>query len=102
MQDGVLLTAKTEVSHAIFESNALSIIQAINGGIHGDELGHIIRNIREVIALFSWCSFKHLKREGNRVAHELAKVARSSGVSQVWKMSFPSLIEHLLIEDLCL
>ena len=102
MQDGVLLAREMEVSHAIFESDTLSIFQAINGGIHGGELGHIIKNIREVAALFSWCSFKHLKREGNRVTHELAKVARNSGVSQVWKMSFPSLIEHLLIEDLCL
>ena len=83
MQDGVLLATEMEVSHAIFESDALSIILAINGGIHGGELGHIIRNIREVATLFSWCAFKHLKREGNRVAHELAKVAGISGVSQV-------------------
>ena len=102
MQDGVLLAREMEVSHAIFESDTLSIFQAINGGIHGGELGHIIKNIREVAALFSWCSFKHLKREGNRVTHELAKVARNSGVSHVWKMSFPSFFEHLLIEDLCL
>ena len=101
MRDGVLLTAEMEVSLVIFESDALSIIQAINGGIYGGELGHIIRNIREVAALFSCCSFNNLKKEGNRVAHELAKVARNTGVSQVWKMSFPSLIEHLLIEDLC-
>ena len=102
MQDGVLLAAEMEVSHAIFESDALSIIQAINDGIHGGELGHIIMNIREVAALFTWCSFKHLKREGNRVAHELARVARNSGASQVWKRSFPSLVEHLLIKDLYL
>ena len=102
MQDGVLLAAEMEASHAIFVSDALSIIQAINNGIHGGELGHIIRNIREVAALFSWCSFKHLKREGNRVAHELARVARNSGASQVWKRSFPSLVEHLLIKDLYL
>ena len=102
MQDGVLLVAEMEVSQAIFESDALSIILAINDGIHGGELGHKIRNIREVVALFSWCSFKHLKREGHRVAHELAKVAGNSGVSQVWKMSFPSFLEYLLIEDLCL
>ena len=102
LQDGVLLAAELEVSHAIFESDALSIILAINDGIHGGELGHIIRNIRELTAVFSWCSFKHLKREGNRVGHELAKVAGFSGVSQVWKRSFPSFLEHFLVEHLCL
>ena len=44
MQDGVLLATEMEVSHAIFESDALSIILAINYGIHGGELGHIIRD----------------------------------------------------------
>ena len=83
LQNGVLLAAELEVSHAIFDSDALSIILAINDGIHGGELGHIIRNIREMAVVVSWCSFKHLKREGNRVAHELAKVAGISGVSQV-------------------
>ena len=52
MQEGVLLTAEMDVSHAIFKSDALSIIQAINDGFHGGELGHIIRNIREVYVVF--------------------------------------------------
>nr|POF20472.1 hypothetical protein CFP56_63889 [Quercus suber] len=102
MQEGVLLAAEMEVSHAIFESDSLSIIQAISEKLHGGEFGHIIRNIWEVAASFTWCSFKHLKREGNKVAHELARIAKNSGASQVWKWSCPSLVEHLLVEDLCL
>ncbi|XP_075645849.1 auxin-binding protein T92-like [Castanea sativa] len=91
-----------EVSHAICESDALSIIQAINDGVLGGEFGHIIQNIREVSSSFSWCSFQHLKREGNRVAHNLAKVARNTGVSQIWKRTIPGPVEHLILEDLCL
>ena len=102
IQEGMLLAAEMEVSHAIFESNALSTIQTINDGIHGGELGHIIRNIREVSSSFTWCSFQHLKREGNRVAHELARVAGNLGASQVWKRAIPSLVKHLITEDLCL
>nr|XP_023912601.1 uncharacterized protein LOC112024185 [Quercus suber] len=102
LQEGVLLAAEMEVSHAIFESDSLSIIQAISEKLHGGEFGHIIRNIWEVAASFTWCSFKHLKREGNKVAHELARIARNSGASQVWKWSCPSLVEHLLVEDLYL
>ncbi|XP_065622475.1 uncharacterized protein LOC136064535 [Quercus suber] len=102
MQEGVLLATETDFSHAIFESDALSIIQAINDSFHSGELGHIIRNIREVSAAFIWCSFHHLKREGKRVAHELARVARNSGASQVWKRSFLTFVEHLIIEDSCL
>nr|POF00754.1 putative ribonuclease h protein [Quercus suber] len=102
MQEGVLLATEMDVSHTMFEFDSLSIIQEINDGFHGGELGHIIRNIRDVSATFTWCSFQHLKREGNRVAHELARVARNSGASQVWKRFFPSLVEHFMIEDFCL
>ena len=100
--EGVLLVAKMEVTHAIIESDALSIIQAINDGVFGGELGHIIRNITEVSSSFSWCSFHHLKREGNKVAHELARVARITNMSQVWERTLLSPVEHLIIEELCL
>lgn len=83
---GALFASEMEVSHAIFESDALSlIIQSINSEDVRGEIGHILQNIKSIASSFSWCSFQHLKRDGNRVAHELAKVARDSGVSQVWK-----------------
>lgn len=55
--EGVLLVAEMEVSHTICESDALSIIQAINVGVIGGEFGHNTQNIREVSSSFSWCSF---------------------------------------------
>ena len=100
--EGVLLAVKMEVSHVTIESDALSIIQAINEGVFGGKLGHIVQDIWEVSFVFSWCSFLHLKREGNRVAHELAKVARISDLSQVWERSVPSPVEHIVIEQLSL
>ena len=102
VREGVLLAMEMEVTHVIIESDALSIIQAINDGVFGGELGHIIQNIREASSSFSWCSFHHLKREGNRVAHELARVARITNVSQVWERTLPSPVKHLIIEELCL
>ena len=102
---GKVLAASSKVLSASLStelSEALAIIQAINDGFHSGELRHIIQNIREVSAAFIWCSFHHLKRDGNKVAHELAKVARNSGASQVWKRSFPTFVKHLIIEDSCL
>ena len=95
LQDGVPLSLELGISHAIVESNALSIIQAISEG----DLGHIMQNIKNISSSFSWCSFQHLKRSGNRAAHELARAARISGVSQVWKVVCPSFVEHVIIED---
>jgi len=88
------------IFHAIFESDALSIVQALNQGVVGGEIRLILHDIRIFSASFSWCSFQHLKRDGNRVAHELAKAARFSGTSQIWKGVNPSCVEHLLREDI--
>ena len=96
----VLLASKMKIFHAIFEFDALSIVQALNQGVVGGEIRLILHDIRIFSTSFSWCSFQHLKRDGNRVAHELAKAARLSGTSQIWKGVNPSCVEHLRQEDI--
>ena len=100
LQDGVLLALELGISHVIVEFDALSIIQAINKGVLGGELGHIVQNIKD-ISSFSLCSFQHLNRSGNRAAYELARAARDLGVTQVWKDVCPSFVEHILLKDGC-
>ncbi|KAK9991601.1 hypothetical protein SO802_026586 [Lithocarpus litseifolius] len=99
LQEGVLLALDLGISHAIFESDALSIIQAITDGVLGGDLGHIVQNIKDLSSSFSWCSFQHLKRSGNRAAHELARATKVSGVSQVWNGVCLSFVEHIVLED---
>ena len=81
---GVLFASEMQISHAIFESDALSVIQALTSGDLGGEVGHILHDIKS--SSHSSCySFKHLKRDGNRAAHALAKEAKLSGQTQIWK-----------------
>ena len=97
---GVLLALELKIFHAIFESDVVSIVQVLNCGDTDGEIGLILQDIRSYYASFSWCTFQHLKRDGNRVAHELAKATRNIGVSQVWKGVIPSFAEHLIFKDL--
>ena len=80
------------------ESDALSVIQAISSCELGGDQGHIIQNIKDVSSSFSWCSFQHLKRSGNRAAHEVARATCTSGVSRVWFGSCPSFVRHVILE----
>ena len=52
-----------EVSRAIFESDALLVIQALTSGDLGGEVGHILHDIKSSSHSFSCYSFKHLKRD---------------------------------------
>ncbi|KAK9995635.1 hypothetical protein SO802_020321 [Lithocarpus litseifolius] len=73
---GVLFAAKLGSTKAIFESDALDPIQAVNTNENGGVLGHILQDIRSSALVFKRSSFQHLKRDGNRVAHELARDAK--------------------------
>lgn len=52
--------------------------------------------IRSLLKSFSSWKVSHLKREYNRVAHELAKFAKCKGISPVWKGIAPPFVQHLL------
>lgn len=97
---GVLFAAEMGTSNAIFESDALALVQAVNANEFGGDIGHIIQDIKSATLAFSWSSFQHLKREGNKVAHELARDAKLMGHSHTWKGVSPPFIQKFLLDDL--
>ena len=76
---GVLFASEMQVHQALFESDALSIIHDLTFEVSGSVFGHILEDIRAASSSFNFCSFHHLKRDGNRAAHSLAQEAKSSG-----------------------
>ena len=67
----------------IVEGDFASTITSINGG-HMDHLalGHVLLDIKCLFSSFSYISVKHINREGNCVAHKLAR----------WAARFPFLV----------
>ena len=95
MEQGVLLAQEMGVQQAIFESDASSVIQAISQDLCGGESGHLIQGIQLVKSNFLSCSFRHVKRDSNRAAHELAQYAKCNNVSCVWKGVSPPFLDFL-------
>ena len=60
----------------IVERDSANTITSINGG-HMDHsaLGHVLLDIKRLFSSFSHISVKHINREGNCVAHKLARRA---------------------------
>ena len=52
------------------------------------EFGHILQDIRLLISSFIFVSFCHVRRQGNCMAHRLARRAISSSLD-VWMESVP-------------
>ena len=97
---GVLFASEMQVHQALFESDALSIVHDLTSEVSGSVFGHILEDIRAASSSFSFCSFHHLKRDGNRAAHSLAQEAKSSGQSKIWKGIPPPCIQDILSDDL--
>ncbi|XP_030958719.1 uncharacterized protein LOC115980629 [Quercus lobata] len=72
LEQGVLLARELQLPRVIFESDSLAVIQAINDKAMGSTFGHLILGIFQVCDSFESCHFKHLSRNYNTVAHELA------------------------------
>ena len=65
------------------------------------ELGLIIHDILMLVNHFRFCSFSHVKRAGNRVAHTLAHVQPYELSDRVWMDECPDCILNLVANDLC-
>ena len=73
----------------VVEGDSEIVITAILGDyMDYSYMGHVLQDIKFMFSSFSFISIKHIHREGNCVAHRLArKVARSPFL--VWMESVP-------------
>uniref|UniRef100_A0A7N2MJY8 RNase H type-1 domain-containing protein n=1 Tax=Quercus lobata TaxID=97700 RepID=A0A7N2MJY8_QUELO len=100
LENGIILAQEMILSHAIFESNSLSIVQSVNARSTDGTLGHIFNGILSSLILsFSNRNLHHLKRKHNRAANELAQLAKPAENTLVWKGTMPPLPHSLLYPD---
>ena len=84
----------------IFEGDCLQVIKALQSmEFDAARIGHIYSLARSKLSLFSSFSVVHVFREGNSVAHRLAKFARNVVGSQIWLEHVPSFLNQCLGDD---
>ena len=96
---GILLARDMKISQIIIESDAASTVSDINDKFMDGYLGNLYQGIIALLSSFSSWKIKHMKRECNRVAHELAHIARSSETNQVWFEDPPPELIELVHAD---
>ena len=73
----------------VVEGDSKIIINSINGNtMDHSEFGHILHDIKFLCSFFSCISFQHVRRQGNGLAHKLARRALSNPLD-VWMESVP-------------
>ena len=85
----------------IFEGDCRRIIKAINTKELCHTLfGHIIEEIWSLTPSLMTCNFQHVKREGNNLAHALARRAVVSADTNVWVEDLPVDLDDIFNLDL--
>ncbi|XP_075654801.1 uncharacterized protein LOC142624968 [Castanea sativa] len=99
IKEGVVLACELKLSNVILESDSTVVVQALVSKLGFGDIGPIIQGSLATLDSFSSWNARHLKRDYNRVAHDLAKVTRSAETSQTWfGIDSPFLQQTLLLD----
>ena len=99
VEEGILLAKEMELHRIVVESDLVVVFEAINANNCNGDIGPIIQGTLELLRHFKSWKMRHLKRDHNRVAHDLAQVAKANGTTQQWKGREPSMIHQILLVD---
>ena len=90
VRDGILVALDAGHHNIIVECDSLDLVSLINSEeLVFSEVGVFIDDIRSLSASVS-AKVQYISRNGNTLAHELAKFAVKSLCSKVWESDFPS------------
>jgi hypothetical protein len=82
------------------EGDAASVVKALNSETEDwSRSGHIIKDARFLKQQFLFCEIIYVGREGNNVAHNLAKLAARMGLERQWRDEYPDCISEIIQEE---
>ena len=102
-RQAITLAAKLSVFKVMVEGDYMRVVQALND--HGRCLtmfGHVVEEIRRPGSCLEFCSFHHVKREGNKLAHSLARRAVLYANMDVWVEELYKELDAVFQGDLAL
>ena len=65
----MVLAKELSLFDVIFEGDCLQIVQALKKTL----FGHVVEETKRLGSTLQHCHFQHVRREGNRMAHGLAR-----------------------------
>ena len=79
MEKGVILAFDLGLENVILEGDSLQTIQVVDKKDYRGMTSHIISGIIHEMSKFKMVEARHINRNGNKIAHELAQQAKRNG-----------------------
>jgi ribonuclease HI len=100
---GMRLCREMGLQKVEFEGDAKTIVEAMNHGAEDrSSLGMILEDLKGEATLFQHWKMSFIKREGNQIAHVLAKYATQNAIDKVWAHPPDCIRDLLLVEHVAL
>ncbi|XP_040987788.1 uncharacterized protein LOC121235507 [Juglans microcarpa x Juglans regia] len=100
MWEAMVLCEELGLGEVIFEGDAKSVIDAVSSGEKDDSsYGHLVENLQQKLNFYSRWEVAFIHREGNEVAHQLAKLALYGDNDMYWVEECPEAITDQLSID---
>ena len=97
----VQFIAELGMAQSIFEGDSESVYKALKSGDVGHaSIGQYVKDIMSISGSIRTFSFSHTRRQGNCVAHALAKRARFAFPLLVWMEHVPPDVIPFVLSDL--
>ena len=96
----ILLAVELGFQQCVVEEDSEIVFKALSReSSDRSSFDHIIKDCKSIMGLLKTCSFSHVKRKGNGVAHALARRAKKYFPLLVWMESVPPDISFLVHID---
>ncbi|XP_075655691.1 uncharacterized protein LOC142625840 [Castanea sativa] len=83
-----------------FEGDAEGVVRSLRDGASSNAfVGHLVKDFRSIVGLFQTYSISHVRRQGNIVAHALAREARMSFSLRIWMEDVPPNVLSVVTKD---
>ena len=97
----VIFVKELSIFKVVEEGNCLRVVQALKALDRCKTLyGNVIEDTHSQGVTLQHCQFQHVRRDGNKLAHALARRAVLSADIDVWVEELPSNLEDVFQSDL--
>ncbi|XP_016177823.1 uncharacterized protein LOC107620121 [Arachis ipaensis] len=99
VREALIMAKNFQLDRIIFESDSLILIQALKSKASIAEIQVILDDILELVRSITNCGFTWVPREGNGLAHEVARLTADGSLQQNWLRCKPQIIINILAKE---
>ena len=98
---GISFARDVGIAEFTIEGDSLVVYNSLSGHSNPpSSVAHVISGILGMYGVGSWIDFSHVRRQGNKLAHLLAKYASGLDDYMTWMEENPCFLEQALLHDL--